>query len=288
MFAAPLRLATTALLLPKPHDPRRILPLLPLLLGLALGLSGCHARPVAPATPLTPARSLTRPFFRRRSGAVLPALPAGPPGLQAPRLSPRRRPPANPRPHARPRSRCRRLLQHSARPLPPGRRTACLAALHLASLPARTPADADCGPRALLLVCQKLGVKTNLETLRKIGRHHRTGHHPGRTSAGGAETGSARPKACRSAGRRSPTPRLPPSPGCNRDHYVALLSPLRQRRQERPRPSTIPTNQARRPSLRSSFSNAAAAFCSSSIAKPGKDPGPFSAAKVRLLRANAL
>jgi hypothetical protein len=41
-----------------------------------------------------------------------------------------------------------------------------------ASLPARTftahtSADADCGPRALLLVCQKLGVKTDLETLRK-------------------------------------------------------------------------------------------------------------------------
>jgi hypothetical protein len=36
-----------------------------------------------------------------------------------------------------------------------------------ASAPARSPADADCGPRALLLVCQKLGVKTNVETLRK-------------------------------------------------------------------------------------------------------------------------
>ena len=42
-----------------------------------------------------------------------------------------------------------------------------------ASLPAhtataRTPTEADCGPRALLLVCQKLGVKTDLETLRKM------------------------------------------------------------------------------------------------------------------------
>jgi hypothetical protein len=36
------------------------------------------------------------------------------------------------------------------------------------SVPARSPADADCGPRALLLVCQKLGVKTNVETLRKL------------------------------------------------------------------------------------------------------------------------
>src|SRR5580658_8730384 len=44
------------------QDPRLILCRLLLLVSLALGLSGCHARPVAPpATPITPARSLTGP-----------------------------------------------------------------------------------------------------------------------------------------------------------------------------------------------------------------------------------
>ena len=35
-----------------------------------------------------------------------------------------------------------------------------------ARLPDHAPANADCGPRALLLLCQKLGIKTNLEALR--------------------------------------------------------------------------------------------------------------------------
>jgi hypothetical protein len=34
------------------------------------------------------------------------------------------------------------------------------------SPPVRSPANADCGPRALLIVCQHLGIKTNLQTLR--------------------------------------------------------------------------------------------------------------------------
>ena len=45
----------------------------------------------------------------------------------------------------------------------------------VASLPARTPADADCGPRALLLVCRKLGVKTDLQTLQQAAGTTSTG-----------------------------------------------------------------------------------------------------------------
>ncbi|MCW3054542.1 MAG: peptidase [Chthonomonadales bacterium] len=54
-------------------------------------------------------------------------------------------------------------------------RQLCLSEAHVSapknstvpSAPAPSPADADCGPRALLLLCQQLGVKTNLETLRQ-------------------------------------------------------------------------------------------------------------------------
>jgi hypothetical protein len=167
MLAVLLRLIATLSPAPKPQDRRLILRRLPHLVGLALSLSGCHTRPVDSATSLASARSLSSP-----SSSVVQ--------LQSSSL------------YQQARHDCQRHnyrlaadhLQTLART--PGlapdaiafvetQREICLrdaglpspASVVPASLPARTPADADCGPRALLIVCQKLGVKTNLETLRK-------------------------------------------------------------------------------------------------------------------------
>jgi hypothetical protein len=131
-----------------------------------LGLSGCHSRSAAPATPVTPTRALASP-----SAAVGQ--------VQASAL------------YQQARQDCKKHdYQHAAQLLEvlaktpslspeactfvEQQRTICLkdaglptVAPTVVSLPARAPADADCGPRALLIVCQKLGVKTNLEVLRK-------------------------------------------------------------------------------------------------------------------------
>jgi hypothetical protein len=153
---------------PKLPNSCRLLRRFPLLIaGVALGLSGCHPRPAAPATLVTPTRALTGP-----SAAVGQ--------VQSSAL------------YRQAREDCKkRDYQHAAKLLDvlsktPGltpeavtfveqQRAICLkdaglltAAPTVVSLPARTPADADCGPRALLLVCQKFGVKTNLETLHKM------------------------------------------------------------------------------------------------------------------------
>jgi len=133
----------------------------------ALGLSGCHARRAAPATPLTSARSLTAPssaiaqvqsspLYRqarqectkheyRHAASLLETL-AQTPGLAPEAVT---------------------FVQHQ--------RAICLQDAGVAkpsvpttaSAPVPAPADADCGPRALLLLCQHLGVKTSLETLRQ-------------------------------------------------------------------------------------------------------------------------
>ena len=221
MFDALPRFITTLSPVPKPQLSGLILGRLPLLmLGLALGISGCHSRP---ATAVTPARSLSSP-----SSAVAQ--------VQASAL------------YKQARQDCRRrdyrhaadLLQTLART--PGlapdaaafcsaQRSLCLqdaglsvpAAPALASLPARPPADADCGPRALLLVCQKLGVKTDLQTLRRMA---------GTTAEGTTLEGlqqAAQKLGLQAEGvqvSRSALPNtaLPAIAWINHNHYAALLA----------------------------------------------------------------
>ena len=154
--------------LQKSQDPRLILRRFSLLLSLALGLSGCHARSVGSASPLTPARSFTGP-----SAAIAQ--------VQASALYQEARQDCKRHDYAHAANVLKTLA--AAPDLAPDavafcntQRALCLKDAGLpipafpavvASLPARAPVDADCGPRALLIVCQKLGVKTDLQTLRK-------------------------------------------------------------------------------------------------------------------------
>ena len=97
------------------------------------------------------------------------------------------------------------------------------AAPALASLPARPPANADCGPRSLLLVCQKLGVKTDLQTLRRMA---------GTTAEGTTLEGlqqAAQKLGLQAEGvqvSRSALPNtaLPAIAWINHNHYAALLA----------------------------------------------------------------
>ena len=91
-----------------------------------------------------------------------------------------------------------------------------------ARLPDHTPANADCGPRALLLLCQKLGIQTNLEALRLS-----AGTTPQGTTLAGLQ------KAARKLGLQAdgvqvsrealPGTALPAIAWMNRNHYVCLL-----------------------------------------------------------------
>ncbi|MCW3100293.1 MAG: Bacteriocin-processing peptidase [Chthonomonadaceae bacterium] len=168
MFSKLPPITATSSCTPKLPDACRLWHRFPLLIaGLALGLSGCHSRPTATATPVTPTRALTGPSaaIGQVQSSVL---------------------------YRQAREDCKQHdYQHAASLLDalsktPGispeavtfveqQRAICLkdaglptAVPTIASLPAHAPADADCGPRALLLVCQTLGVKTNVETLRKM------------------------------------------------------------------------------------------------------------------------
>jgi hypothetical protein len=88
---------------------------------------------------------------------------------------------------------------------------------------ARPAQDADCGPRALLLVCQKLGVKTSLQTLQQTA---------GTTAQGTTLAGLQ--QAARKLGLQAegvqvsrdalPNTSLPALAWINRNHYVALLA----------------------------------------------------------------
>jgi len=168
MFAVLSCSTATMSPVPKSSDPRRILRHFPLLLGLALGLCGCHTHRAAPAPPLTSARSRnapssaiaqiqSTPLYRQarqdcakhdyQHAASLLELLAKTPGLA----------PAAVTFVQQQRAIC---LQDA------GVATPTVPAVTSPSAAAPSPTDADCGPRALLLLCQQLGIKTNLETLR--------------------------------------------------------------------------------------------------------------------------
>jgi hypothetical protein len=211
---------------PRPAQP--LLRRLPLLLGLALGLTGCQSRPAAPATPAVSVRSLPSP------SASVTQVQASPLYQQA-------------------RQACKRhdyrhaadLLQQLAKApgLPPeavsycqAQRDLCLkdagllpvtpnkpTVSVLAAVPARTPGDADCGPRALLLLCQQLSIQTDLPSLRKMA---------GTTAAGTTLAGLQ--QAARKLGLKAegvqvsrealPDTELPALAWVHRDHFVALLA----------------------------------------------------------------
>ncbi len=171
LIALPRFIATRSLTL-KPQNRILILCRLPLLLALALCLSGCQARPVAPATPITPARSLTGSstaiehlqsslLYRqaRQDCAKHDYLHAAD-LLQTLARTPNLAPEAVAFVQQQ-----RDLCLKDAGAIPAA--APAVAAPTLARLPALTASDADCGPRALLLVCQQIGIRTNLETLRK-------------------------------------------------------------------------------------------------------------------------
>jgi hypothetical protein len=104
----------------------------------------------------------------------------------------------------------------------PALSSAFVAAVAPAARPS-TPMDADCGPRALLFVCQSLGVKTNLPALRqKAGTTWK-----GTTLAGLQQ--AARKLGLKAEGvqvsrEALPDTEIPALAWVNRDHFVALLA----------------------------------------------------------------
>ncbi len=223
MFVATPRFTAPLSPLPQPQAPRQVLCRLSLLLSFALGLSGCQARPVVSVLPFTPARSLTGP-----SAAVVQ--------VQSSSL------------YQQARQDCKRHdYRHAAELLKtlaaaPGlapdavafcnaQRYLCLKDAGLpvasspvvASLPVRAPLDADCGPRALLLVCQKLGVKTSLETLRKTAGTTAQGTTLAGLQQAAQKLGLQAEGVQVSRDALSNTA-LPAIAWMNRDHYAALLS----------------------------------------------------------------
>jgi len=223
MFIALPSFAATLNRASKPQDPIRILRLLVPLLGLALGISGCQAPVAAPAPSLTAARSLSSlssaaaqvqssPLYQqarqdckkhdyRRAADALQAL-ARTPGLA---------------PEAAAFAVQQRTICLRDAGLPPPATPVTV------DLPARFPVDADCGPRALLLVCQKLGVKTSVETLRSTA---------GTTAEGTTMAGlqqAAQKIGLKAEGVQVSREALPDtSPVAiawmNRNHYAALLA----------------------------------------------------------------
>lgn len=189
-----------------------------LLLGLMLSFGGCHARSSAPIAAVVPVRSASGTADAVRSSPL----------------------------YQQARQACKRydyrraadLLQTLAKTpdLTPDavafcstQRTLCLQEAGLLpkksiatpSLP--VPADADCGPRALLLVCQKLGVRSDLETLRKLA---------GTTAKGttmeglqqAAEKLGLKAEGVQVSREALTTASLPALAWTNRNHYVALLA----------------------------------------------------------------
>ncbi|MCW3099099.1 MAG: bacteriocin transporter ATPase [Chthonomonadaceae bacterium] len=225
MLAVPPRLLATLSPAPKPQDRRLILCYLPLLVCLSLTLSGCHTRPVGSATSLASARSVSSP-----SSAVV-QLQSSPLYQQA-RLDCTRHDYRRAADHLQTLARTPGLAP-DALAFVEKQRQICLRHVGLssstsvvvtASLPARSPADADCGPRALLIVCQKLGVKTDLETLRKMAGTTAEG-----TTMAGLEQ-AAQKLGLKAEGVQVSREALPDISGmaiawANRNHYIALLKP---------------------------------------------------------------
>lgn len=92
----------------------------------------------------------------------------------------------------------------------------------VASPAAHPPADADCGPRALLIACRKLGVKTDLEALRLAAGTT----VQGTTLAGlqqAAHKLGLRADGIQVSREALPDVDLPALAWVHRDHYVALL-----------------------------------------------------------------
>ncbi len=92
-----------------------------------------------------------------------------------------------------------------------------------AALVSASPAEADCGPRSLWLVCQKLGVSTSVETLRQLA---------GTTAKGTSMAGLA--KAAEAVGLKAEGVQvsrealaeieMPAIAWVNQNHYVALIA----------------------------------------------------------------
>jgi len=193
-----------------------------LLLGLALGLSGCYARPSSPVASVVPVRSASgtvdvvrsSPLYQqarqsckrhdyRQAADLLQQL------AQAPGLAP----------EAVAYCQAQRDLCLKDAGLLPATPTVPI----LAGNSARTPLDADCGPRALLLLCKQLGIKTDLPTLRKMA---------GTTDKGTTLAGLQ--QAAQKLGLHAdgvqvnrealPDTELPALAWVHRDHYIALLS----------------------------------------------------------------
>ena len=207
-----------------PHGLLRSVHRLSLLAGLSLALGGCRSHPVAPATSISPVRSLTGP-----SATVL-QVQASPLYRQA-RADCKRRDYRQAADH----------LQTLARP--PGlapdalafvqqQRRLCLQDAGLAtpsspvmpaSLPARTPSDGDCGPRALLLLCRKLGVPATLDQLRTAAGTN----SQGTTLAGLQQAATSlglKAEGVQVSREALPDTALPALAWVHRDHYVALLA----------------------------------------------------------------
>lgn len=191
-----------------------------LLLGLALGFSGCHARPSAPVASAVPVRSASATADFVRSSPL----------------------------YQQAREACKRHDYHRAAELLQAlaktpdltpealafcntQRTLCLQEAGLlprkpivSSTPsAPVAADADCGPRALLLVCQKLGVRSDLETLRKTA----STTAKGTTMAGlqqAAEKLGLKAEGVQVSREALTDASLPALVWTNRNHYVALLA----------------------------------------------------------------
>ena len=190
-----------------------------LLVGFAIALTGCQSRPVAVAMPVRSlsgsteviAQTKSSPLYQQareackhqdfdHAAALLQTL-ARTPGLA---------------PEAvtfvqQQRNLC---LKEAGKPV---------AAPVIASQTARAPSDADCGPRALLLVCQPLGVHTTLETLRRAAGTTATGT----TLAGlqqAAQKLGLKAEGVQVSREALPDTVLPAIAWFHRDHYVALLA----------------------------------------------------------------
>ncbi len=223
MFAAVPRFTVTGLSVSQAPDRRSSLRSIGLFLGFALGLSGCHARSSPTAISAVPARSLTT------LSSAVSQVRSSPLYQQAQQDCKRHD-------YRKAADRLHTLartpgLTPDAVAFCNTQRDICLkdAGLSPAVAPVSSPSatlpapDGDCGPRALLLVCQRLGVKTTLPQLRTAA---------GTTAQGTTLAGLQ--QAAQKVGLQAegvqvnrqalPDTALPAIAWVNRNHYVALLA----------------------------------------------------------------